>query len=161
ESPACVIYTSGSTGAPKGVIVPHRAISRLVLNTDYAQLHPGDVVAQVSTCAFDAATFEIWGALLNGAELVIINKEALLSAKEFAAQIDRHKITALFLTTALLNCLAKENAAIFRNVKHVLFGGETADVNVVRAILKAGPPQRLLHVYGPTEATTFATWHQV
>jgi non-ribosomal peptide synthetase component F len=67
---AYVIYTSGSTGQPKGVAVPHRAVSRLVLDTDYIALGPDDVVAQASNASFDAATFEIWGALLNGARLV-------------------------------------------------------------------------------------------
>ena len=70
ENLAYVIYTSGSTGGPKGVAVPHRAISRLVLNTDYVQLGPSDRIAQASNASFDAATFEIWGALLNGAQLI-------------------------------------------------------------------------------------------
>jgi len=78
-----VIYTSGSTGRPKGVAVPHRAVNRLVLETDYLQLTPGDVVAQISNCSFDAATFEIWGALLNGARLVGIRQEIILSPADF------------------------------------------------------------------------------
>jgi amino acid adenylation domain-containing protein len=158
---AYVIYTSGSTGAPKGVRVPHRAVNRLVINCDYAQLQPDDVVAQCSNCAFDAATFEIWGALLNGAKLVVVGTETLLSPADFAAEIRRQKISALFLTTALFNHLAKESPAIFEGVKHVLFGGEACDPRSVQAVLKAGPPQRLLHVYGPTETTTFATWHRI
>src|SRR5262249_21690652 len=64
-----VIYTSGTTGLPKGVMVEQQAILRLVLNANYIHIGPGDCVGQASTLAFDAATFEIWGALLNGAAL--------------------------------------------------------------------------------------------
>ncbi len=77
--PAYVIYTSGSTGRPKGVVVPHRAVVRLVRETDYIRLGPDDRVAQASNSSFDAATFEIWGALLNGCRLVGIERETLLS----------------------------------------------------------------------------------
>ena len=62
-----MIFTSGSTGTPKGVAVPHCAITRLVLNTNYVELGPEDRIAHLSNVCFDAATFEIWGALLNGA----------------------------------------------------------------------------------------------
>ena len=79
---AYVIYTSGSTGVPKGVMVEHRAIVRLVRNTNYVQLSPDDVIAQASNASFDAATFEIWGALLAGARLVNIKKDTLLSPTE-------------------------------------------------------------------------------
>ena len=74
DDPAYVIYTSGSTGAPKGVLIPHRAVLRLVCGTDYVQLGPDDVVAQIANPAFDASTFEFWGALLNGARIVPIAK---------------------------------------------------------------------------------------
>ena len=79
ESLAYVIYTSGSTGEPKGVAVSHRAVNRLVMNTDYVQISPREVIAQASNVSFDAATFEIWGALLNGARMVLIAKGTLLS----------------------------------------------------------------------------------
>src|SRR5205823_14970024 len=67
---AYVIYTSGSTGRPKGVAVPHRAVTRLVCNTNYIQVESSDKVAQAASASFDAATFEIWGALLHGAQLI-------------------------------------------------------------------------------------------
>src|SRR5262249_39802039 len=78
---AYVMYTSGSTGKPKGVAVPHAAILRLVRETDYVRLRQGDKVAQVSNTSFDAATFEIWGALLNGGQLVILPRETTLAPK--------------------------------------------------------------------------------
>ena len=161
ESLAYVIYTSGSTGKPKGVCVAHRAVARLVRNTDYARLTSTDVVGQASNVAFDAATWEIWGALLGGAQLVILPQDTVLSPNALAAAIEQRHISALFLTTALFNQVARENPAALRPLRHLLFGGEAVKTKWVREVLAAGGPERLLHVYGPTETTTFATWHLV
>ncbi|HEX8353416.1 MAG TPA: condensation domain-containing protein, partial [Pyrinomonadaceae bacterium] len=161
ENLAYVIYTSGSTGRPKGVAVPHRAVHNLVRGTNYVRLEESDVVAQVSNASFDAATFEIWGALLSGARLVIIDKDVALSPIEFAAQLEEHGVTTLFLTTALFNHMAGECPAAFRGLRHLLFGGEAVDPKWVGEVLEKGRPGRLLHVYGPTETTTFATFEEV
>jgi amino acid adenylation domain-containing protein len=155
---AYVIFTSGSTGRPKGVKVAQAGVLRLVLGTDYVALAPGRVVAQASTCAFDAATFEIWGALLNGATLAIVPRTTLLDADALAARLREDRIDTMFVTTALFNALVARRPALFASMDTVLFGGEAADGRTVRRVLEAGPPRRLLNVYGPTETTTFATW---
>jgi amino acid adenylation domain-containing protein len=161
QSLAYVIYTSGSTGQPKGVCVPHRAVNRLVINTDYVCLGPDDRIAQVANIAFDAATFEVWGALLCGGALHIIEQDVFLSPKTFAARLKAQGITTLFLTTALFNQYARDVPDAFRSLRQVLFGGEKVDPRCVKAVLNAGPPRRLLHVYGPTENTTFTSWYEV
>ena len=161
ESPAYVIYTSGSTGTPKGVVIPHKGVNRLVLSTNYIQIKPGDRIAQASNASFDAATFEIWGALLNGAKVVGISKEVALSPAEFGESLRREQITTLFLTTALFNQLAREEPGIFGTLETVLFGGEAVDRKRVQSVLECKPPRRLLHVYGPTENTSFSTWYLV
>lgn len=158
---AYVIYTSGSTGQPKGVAVPHRAINRLVCNTDYLQLTPLDAVAHASNTSFDAATFEIWGALLNGARLVVVDKEVLLSPSRLKRQIATQGITTLFITTALFNQYVNYGDGMLAGLRHLLFGGEAVDPKSVDKMLADGLPQRLLHVYGPTETTTFATWYEI
>ncbi len=158
---AYVIYTSGSTGTPKGVMVPHRAVNRLVCNTDYVQITAGDRLAQVANLAFDAATFEVWGALLNGAHLIGIEREITLSPADFSDILQQQNISILFLTTALLNQTVSHIPDAFRSLKYLLFGGETANVDRVRSLVKQGKPQHLLHVYGPTENTTFSTWYEI
>ncbi|MCP4653973.1 MAG: AMP-binding protein, partial [bacterium] len=122
ETLAYAIYTSGSTGRPKGVTVSHRAVVRLVFNTDYIDLGPGDRVAQASNTSFDAATFELWGALLHGGRLVGISKDEALEPPALAAAIEERAITALFLTTALFNQVAREAPAALGSVRHLLFG---------------------------------------
>ena len=158
---AYVIYTSGSTGTPKGVPVRHRGIVRLVRDTDYVQVCADDRFAQVSVTSFDAATFEIWGALLNGARVVGVPREVSLSPGDFARFLRERRITTLFLTTALFNQMARHDPAAFAPLRYVLFGGEACDPAAIREVLGSAPPANLLHVYGPTEVTTYSTWHRV
>lgn len=161
ETPAYLMYTSGSTGEPKGVMVLHRAIERLVTNTDYVQLGPDDHVAQVSNPSFDATTFEIWGALLNGAVLELIPDDLLLDLGKFQAWLQQRRITILWLTTSLLNEVIREKVS-FAGVQ-LLFGGEMADANLIKELAndRTRRPRRLVNGYGPTEGTTFSAWHEV
>ncbi|WP_235217099.1 non-ribosomal peptide synthase/polyketide synthase [Archangium violaceum] len=156
---AYLIYTSGSTGRPKGVAVPHLGVLRLILSSDYVRFSPEDCVAHASNTAFDAATFEVWGALLSGARLVILSREQLLSPLELGATLRAHSVSTLFLTTALFNQVASLAPSSFSSLRNLLFGGEASDALSIRRVLEAAPPSRLLNVYGPTESTTFATWY--
>lgn len=120
EDRAYVMYTSGSTGRPKGVVVPHRAINRLVCNTDYVQIGPTDRVAQISNATFDTITFEVWGALLNGARLHIIPQEVLLSPQEFSMRLRRDEITTLGMTTGLFNQFIQDVPGIFGSLSNLV-----------------------------------------
>ncbi|MCB0212662.1 MAG: amino acid adenylation domain-containing protein, partial [Anaerolineae bacterium] len=159
--PAYVMYTSGSTGKAKGVTIPHRAINRLVFNTNYIDLTAADRIAQASNASFDAATFEIWGALLHGATLVGVPREVTLVPQQFAAYLRRQRISILFLTTALFNQIVQAVPDAFQSLRCLLFGGEAVDPVSVRTVLQNGAPEVLLHVYGPTESTTFTSWYRV
>jgi non-ribosomal peptide synthetase component F len=114
----------------------------------------------MSNVSFDAATFEIWGALLNGGCLVAIDRDVALAPDRLGAALRDQRISVMFVTTALFNQLA-EVEGVFASLRCVLFGGEAVDPGRVRAVLAHGAPEHLLHVYGPTENTTFSTWHEV
>ncbi|MET9686096.1 amino acid adenylation domain-containing protein [Streptomyces coeruleorubidus] len=161
EQQACVLYTSGSTGRPKGVAITHRGIVRLVCDADYLGFGPGDVVAQVANTSFDAATWEIWGALLNGARLVGIRKDEALTPDLLRARIEEHGVTAMLLTTALFHRCVDTAPAMFAPLRTLFFGGEAADARRVAALRTAVPGLRLVNAYGPTEGTTIASTYDV
>jgi amino acid adenylation domain-containing protein len=158
---AYVIYTSGTTGVPKGVMVEHRAILRLVLNTNYIRLDASDRILQTGAPSFDASTFEIWGALLNGGRLCLPHQETLLSARGLARLVKQHGITTMWLTAGLFNALVSEDAAIFDGVKTVLCGGEKLSPHHVNRVRRAHPGLVLINGYGPTENTTFTTTFEI
>ncbi|UWF47458.1 amino acid adenylation domain-containing protein [Pseudomonas sp. N3-W] len=161
ETVAYIMYTSGSTGTPKGVRVPHRAITRLVINNGYADFNPQDRVAFASNPAFDASTMDVWGALLNGAQVLVIDHHTLLEPAHFGQALSDSGATILFVTTALFNQYVQLIPEALKGLRILLCGGERADPAAFRRLLALAPDLRLVHCYGPTETTTYATTHEV
>src|SRR5262249_7107774 len=135
---AYVMYTSGSTGTPKGIAVTQQAVIRLVCDPNYIRLSAGKRMAQMANISFDAATFEVWGALLNGGELVILPREVTLSPALLEKVFAEQRIDAVFLTTALFNQIVSEAPRAFGHLQDVLFGGESCDPQRVREVLAEG-----------------------
>lgn len=157
---AYVVYTSGSSGKPKGICVTHRNVIRRTVDTDYIKFGPGDRVAQLSNAAFDAATIEVWGALLNGGELVGFDRDTILSPGRLATALRERRIDAMVMATPLFNQLAADDPATFATVSRILVGGDVMAVSQADRVA-ALPGVTLINGYGPAECTTLATAHHV
>nr|QMN69943.1 PsoB [Pseudomonas putida] len=161
ESAAYIMYTSGSTGTPKGVQVPHRAIVRLVINNGFADFNSQDRVAFASNPAFDASTLEVWAPLLNGGTLVVIDQHQVLSRQALRDTLLHQAVSVLWLTAGLFHQFADDLLPASARLRYLMVGGDVLDPAVVTRVLRQGAPAHLLNGYGPTEATTFSTTHEI
>jgi non-ribosomal peptide synthetase component F len=118
-----ILFTSGTTGQPKAVEIEARGIIRLVINTRYVCFRPEDRVACIANPAFDASLFEIWGALLNGASMIVIPKNIVIDPYQFENALKRLNISILLITTALFNLAASTCPRASRNLHYLLVGG--------------------------------------
>lgn len=159
SSPAHLLYTAGTTGAPKGVLLPHRGIIRLVRDPQFLEIQPDDVVLHASPVALDPSLLEIWGALLNGARLVI--PPANLGLDELAETIEHNHVTVMWLHSGVLQALLDEQPAALKSVRTLLAGGDVLASDTARSALENLPNTRILTAYGPTENSTVTTWHQL
>ncbi len=158
EHLAYVIYTSGSTGRPKGTGIPQRAIVRLVKGTNYAEFGPGQVILQLATISFDASTFEVWGALLSGARLVLL-PSMRPTFEELSQVLQEQQVSLLFITTGLFNQMVESQLDGLLSVNRILTGGEAISLPHAQKMLERMPAgHELVNIYGPTENTTYTTF---
>ena len=159
-----VMYTSGSTGKPKGVMIEHRGVVSLVKEVSYIAISSQDRFLFLSDPAFDAATFEIWGALLNGAMLRLISKPLELISKPilFGDYLRGNEISILWLTKSLFDCIYLANPRAFQSLNYLLVGGEALNVKLVKQLVSSPySPVHFINGYGPTENTTFSCTYEV
>ncbi|HUQ04875.1 MAG TPA: amino acid adenylation domain-containing protein, partial [Kofleriaceae bacterium] len=153
---AYVMYTSGSTGMPKGVLIEHRSIIRLVGDVDYVRLDGDTCFLHAAPLGFDASTLELWGPLLHGGR-VAIYLEPVPTGRGLARVIGAHGVTGAWLTAALFNTVVDDDPRHLRGLKQLYTGGEALSPSHVRRALAALPDTELHNGYGPTECTTFTT----
>jgi len=160
DDPAYLMFTSGSTGKPKGVVIPHRGIIRLVKNAGYMQWASDDVVLQVSPLSFDASTFDIWGALLNGACLVLL-KSGRRDPGEIIFAIEKYGVTMAAFTAALFHFLIEQHLGQLRSLRQLGSGGDVLSTEHVAQLRRDLPHLRLMNFYGPTENTVNTCFHTI
>jgi amino acid adenylation domain-containing protein len=157
---AYIMYTSGSTGVPKGVAVPHRGVIRLVKNNYFADLSGVPTILQFAPLSFDASTFEIWGALLNGGRLAI-HPSSSASLEDLGKAIRQYDVSTLWLTAPLFHQMVDSSPDVFRPLRTLISGGDVlSPAHVMKAVsyLENGV---MVNGYGPTENTTFTTCHAI
>ena len=157
---AYVMYTSGTLGTPNPVAVPHKGVIRLAESPDYVALSPTTVTLQLAPLAFDASTFEIWAAWLNGGCCVLF-PDATMNLALLAKTIAREKVNTLWLTSSLFNAIVDENPNVLRGIEQLLVGGEALSVPHIAKAQAALPKVNLINGYGPTECTTFACTYPI
>lgn len=158
---AYVIYTSGTTGTPKGSLIPQRGVVRLVCNTNYIEFKPEDNVLQTSAIVFDASTEEIFGALLNGSSLFIIDKATVLDPTAFGIVLDKNNITIVDLASALFTQIAEMRTDVFSKVNYLVLGGDVVSAPHVNRVRKNNPHIKILNTYGPTENSCNSTAYTI
>ena len=158
--PAYVSYTSGSTGRPKGVVVPHRGVVRLVKGVDFASLNAEDALLHMSPLSFDASTFELWGALLNGGRVVLL-PPGPPTLVEIGEAIRQHGVTTVWLTAGLFHLMVDERLDDLKPLRQLLAGGDVLSPEHVIKARRALPGCRIVNGYGPTENTTFTCCYTV
>ncbi len=160
DDPAYLMFTSGSTGEPKAVIIPHRGIVRLVKNSDYIRWGQDEVFLQASPLSFDGSTFDIWGALLNGASLALL-PPGRRDPEDICSAIRSYGITTAMLTAALFHFMIDEHLDALRPLRQLLGAGDVLSPSHVERLLRSLPHLHLVNAYGPTENSVLTCCHTI
>lgn len=150
--PAYVMYTSGTTGTPKGVIVAQRGVAGIALAQPMLDPGPDDRMLHAATIAADGSTFEIWGALLNGAALAIVEAEKP-ALDEIARVMRHHRVTFALWYAGLHHLMIDHQLCAFESLRKTVSGGDTVSPAHIRKLQEAWPQLAVVNVFGPTEAT--------
>jgi amino acid adenylation domain-containing protein len=162
---AYILYTSGSTGKPKGSMIEERSVIRLVKNTNYTTFTDADKIFSTSSISFDATTWDIWGALLNGGTLYLENPEDYLDPERLKDYFSAYGITKILIPTGLfcrmLEADQQQRLRLFEGLEEVLVGGDRFPSQLSNLFIINYPEVDLINVYGPTENTCLTTTYKI
>ncbi|MFF2778627.1 amino acid adenylation domain-containing protein [Streptomyces sp. NPDC058052] len=160
DTPAAVFFTSGTSGAPKGVVSPHAATTRLFTADGPLAFGPGTVMTQAAPAPWDAFSMELWGMLTTGGTCVTAAEDYLLPDTLARLVADRGANTS-WLTASLFNLFTEIDVDCFEGLERLYIGGERLSPAHVSRFLARHPGIRLLNGYGPVESCVFATVHPI
>ncbi len=146
EDLAYIIYTSGTTGVPKGVAITHRNVTQLLESLDPGLAASGQVWSQWHSYSFDISGWEIFGALLHGARLVVVPESIASSPEDFHALLVTEHVSVLSQTPTAVAGLSPEGL----DSVTLLVGGEACPAEVMD---RWASGRVMINEYGPTETT--------
>jgi len=160
-----VIYTSGTTGNPKGVMLEHRNVVRLLFNDEFQfNFGPADVWTMFHSHCFDMSVWEMYGALLYGGRLIIIPKSLARDTGKYLQLLRREKVTVLSQTPSAFYRLSQDECAHPApelNLRYVVFAGEALSPGRLAEWNSRYPHSRLINMYGITETTVHNTFKEI
>ncbi|MEO7381917.1 MAG: amino acid adenylation domain-containing protein [Paracoccaceae bacterium] len=155
---ACVLYTSGSTGQPKGVELRHRGISRTAFDQANPLYLPGERVLHCCTLAADLSVGEIWGPLLRGGTVVVV-EEARASVEAIASTLERQGADVATFYTGIFHLIVETRPEALGQLRMVSAGGDTLSAPHVTKLMDMYPGLAICNMYGPTETSIFTHFH--
>lgn len=162
---AYIIYTSGTTGNPKGVMIEHKNVVRLMFNNKMQfDFRETDVWTMFHSYCFDFSVWEMYGGLLYGGKLILVPKDKVIDTDEFLRVLKEEKVTVLNqIPTPFYSLMNKELAISEKelNLRYVIFGGEALKPEMLRAWIKKYPKTKLINMYGITETTVHVTYKEI
>jgi tyrocidine synthetase-3 len=161
---AYVIYTSGTSGQPKGSLIGHRNVVRLMFNDKFPfDFSDRDVWTLFHSFCFDFSVWEMYGALLYGGKLVIVPKMMARDTVEFLGLLNRKAVTILNQTPSAFYNLINEGLIphlkeVNLYIRYVIFGGEALNPSKLKIWLEMYPQTRFVNMFGITETTVHVTY---
>lgn len=152
---AYVIYTSGSTGKPKGVQITHAAVVNFLKSMAHQPgLIESDILLAVTSISFDIAALELYLPLIQGARLVLVNREVAMDGRQLSEHLAVSNATVMQATPATWRILLASGWQGNSQLK-ILCGGEALSRDLAKQLLEKGAS--LWNLYGPTETTIWST----
>jgi amino acid adenylation domain-containing protein len=158
---AYVIYTSGTTGNPKGVMVEHRNVIRLINPCSYFPLNQDNVLLSTGSISFDATIIEFFGTLLNGSKLILTQQNDLMELSKLKNIVNINRVNSLWMTASWFSSVVENDINFFKNITQLIVGGDVVSASHILKVFKNYPEIKIVNGYGPTENTTFSATFQI